>query len=178
MLTNCETKLCFNNFTPILISITNGTTQGCPLSMLLNVFYNMDLIDTAKGKHELSTGFINDCAFAAVVDTLTEAHAILKDMMECSNGGLEWSHSHNSPFKMSKLAIMDFARMPHDLAPTELKINKPNPNRSVSSHTITTSISYKYLGIIFNPKLSWRAHITKVIASVMKWSQQLWRIAN
>ena len=146
--------------------------------MLLYAFYNMDLIDIAKGKYELSTSFVDDCTFVAVADTLTEAHAILKDMMECSSGGLEWSHSHNLPFEMSKLAIMDFARMPHDLAPTELKINKPNPNRSVSSHTITTSISYKYLGIIFNPKLSWRAHITKVIASVMKWSQQLWRIAN
>ena len=146
--------------------------------MLLYAFYKVDLIDIAKGRHEHSAGFINDCAFVAVADTLNEAHAILKDMMEHSNGGLDWSHSYNLPFETLKLAIMDFARMPCDLAPNPLIINKPNPNRSVSTHTITTSISYKYLGIIFNPKLSWRGHITKVLASATKWSQQLWRIAK
>ena len=51
--------------------------QGCPLSMLIYAFYNANLIDIVKGKFELSTGFVDDCAFVAVVDTLDEAHKTL-----------------------------------------------------------------------------------------------------
>ena len=43
-----------------------------------------------------------------VADMLDEPHTGLKDMMEWTNGGLNWSHNHNSPFKLSKLAVMDF----------------------------------------------------------------------
>ena len=54
--------------------VTNGTTKGCPLLMLPYTFYNTDLINIAKGKSELSTGFVDDCTFIAVADTLDEAH--------------------------------------------------------------------------------------------------------
>ena len=40
------------------------------------------------------------------------------------NGGLDWSHSHNSPSELSKLAVMDFTRTPNDIASTPLSINK------------------------------------------------------
>lgn len=88
MLTNCGTRLQFNNYLSDPIHISNGMTQGCPLLMLLYAFYNTDLIDIAKGKCELSTDFINDCAFIAIADTLDNSHGILKNMMERTNGGL------------------------------------------------------------------------------------------
>ena len=146
--------------------------------MMLYVFYNADLINIAKGKFELSTGFVDDCAFIAVANSLDEAHLVLKNMMECTGGSLEWSLSHNSPFKLSKLAIMDFTRTSHDTASTPLQIDKPGPNNTTTSHTITSVSSYKYLGVIFNPKLSWNSHITKVAAKAAWWSHQLWRIAK
>ena len=82
--------------------------------MLAYAYYNADLIDIAKGKNELFAGFIDDCAFVAVADMLDETHCILKNMMERPNGGLDWSTSHNSPFKLFKLAIMNFSRTSHN----------------------------------------------------------------
>ena len=146
--------------------------------MLLYTFYNANLIDIAKGKWELSTGFVDDCMFVAMADTLNESHAILKDMTECTNGGLDWSHAHNSPFEISKLAVMDFARTSHDLASAPLQICKTNPDSMVSMQAIETTKNYKYLGMVVDPKLTWRVHITKVVAMATQWSQQLQRVAR
>ena len=44
MLTNWHTRLRFNGFTSDWVNIDNGIVQGDPLSMLIYLFYNADLI--------------------------------------------------------------------------------------------------------------------------------------
>lgn len=178
MLSNQQMHLRFDNFLSKPIDISNSTTQGCPLSMLLYTFYNADLIDIVQGKNELSTGFVDDCAFVAIGKTLNDTHNTLKDMMEWIGGRLKWSHCHNSLFKLSKLAIMDFPR-PHIIATSSpLIINMHHPNSTMTSSTVTNVQSYKYLGVIFEPKLSWQTHVTKVVASATCWTQQLWCVSK
>ncbi|KNZ73637.1 hypothetical protein J132_10537 [Termitomyces sp. J132] len=57
---------------------------------------------------ELLSGFVNDVMFLAVAKSLKETHIILKDVMECADGAFDWSLHHNSPFKLTKLALMNF----------------------------------------------------------------------
>ena len=80
MLSKWKTQLRFNDYISEPLEVNNGMMQGCLLSMLIYVYYNVDLIDITKGKCEMSTGFIDDCAFVAIGDTLTDTHCILKDM--------------------------------------------------------------------------------------------------
>ncbi|KIJ09202.1 hypothetical protein PAXINDRAFT_57832, partial [Paxillus involutus ATCC 200175] len=62
-----RTKLKCDGYLSEWISITNGIGQGDPLSMILYIIYNSDLVDTAKGrnKQELALAFIVDTAFIA-----------------------------------------------------------------------------------------------------------------
>jgi hypothetical protein len=106
MLTDRTTRLKFDDFISDPIPLKNGTTQGDPSSMLFYSFYNAPLIETAKSDDELSPGFVDDSMMLATGDSLDICHAKLKDMMERPGGGFEWSLTHNSPFELSKTALI------------------------------------------------------------------------
>lgn len=72
MLSKRQTQLHFDDFISKPITINNGTTQGCPLLMLIYAYYNTNLIDIVRGKHKLSTGFVDDCMFMATGDTIED----------------------------------------------------------------------------------------------------------
>ena len=177
-LTGRSTRLKFDDFTSDPIPLDNGTTQGDPDSMLLYGFYNAPLIETASSPDELSPGFVDDSMMLAIGDSLAECHLKLKDMMERPNGGLEWSTTHNSPFELSKTALMNFPRSHRDTLPGNLVLNKTNPDGSISAHSISAVLSYKYLGVIFDPSLRWKFQHAKAHASATFWTSRIWRLSK
>ena len=102
-----KTRLCFNDFLLDWISITNGIRQGDPFSMLLFIIYNSDLVETAKGKSELTLAFVDNTAFIAIGKSFEKTHSILRSMLE-QEGGYHWSRDHNSRFETSKFTLIDF----------------------------------------------------------------------
>jgi len=141
--------------------------------MILYAFYNALLILAALHKYETSLGFVDDSMFLAIGNSLTEAHVIVKNMMEHPGGGFDWSISHNSLFELSKLALMNFPHSQHDVIPAGLSISRHNINGSVTAKSVKTVSTYKYLGVVFDSKLHWTAHFQKVIASSTWWSFQV-----
>ncbi|KAG5717879.1 hypothetical protein E4T56_gene1444 [Termitomyces sp. T112] len=154
-LSNCQTKLKFNNYCSDWLSVNNGTTQGCPLSMLFYAFYNAPLlcIIDPSSRSELSSGFVDDVMFLATAEPLMETHAILKDIMEHTQSTFLWSLSHHSAFELLKLALMNFPQSFRDSIPTNLSLQHINLNQSTATQVINTIVSYKYLGVVFDPKL-------------------------
>ena len=141
-------------------------------------FYNAPLMETATLDDELSPGFVNNSMVLAIGDTLEECHMKLKDMMECPNGGFVWSLTHNSPFELSKTVLMNFPRSFRDPIPGPLSLNRHNPDGSVTTSQTHPVASYKYLGVLFDPKLRWTLHQKKALTMATYWASQIGRLAK
>ena len=177
-LTGCTTHLKFNDFVSEVLQLDNGTTQGDPSSMLYYSFYNVPLIEVAASEDKLSPGFIDNSMMLAISNTLAQCHAKLKDMLERLGGGFDWSYLHNSPFELSKTALMNFPRSYRDIIPGGLSLDKPNPDRSTSNSLTAPVISYKYLGVIFDPGLRWTLQHTKAVTVASFWASRIWRLSK
>jgi ribonuclease HI len=102
----------------------------------------------------------------------------LKDMMERPKGGFDWSLTHNSPYELSKTALMNFPRSYRDIIPGALSLDKPNLDGSVTTSLTYPVTSYKYLGVIFDPKLRWTLQQTKALTTAAFWSSRIWRLSK
>ena len=177
-LTGRTTRLKFDDHLSDALQLNNGTTQGDPSSMLYYSFYNAPLIEVATSADELSPGFINDTMILAIGNTITQCHTKLKDMMERPGGCFEWSYIHNSPFELTKTALMNFPRSYRDPIPGSLSLDKPNQDGSTSNSLTAPVMSYKYLWIIFNSKLWWSLQHTKALTAASFWASRIWRLAK
>lgn len=99
-------------------------------------------------------------------------------MMERDGGGFTWSRLHNLPFELSKIAVMDFPRQCSPPASSALTLHKPNVDGSTTIQTVPSVNSYKYLGVFFDPRLSFKLHAEKAVSKATWWTSQLWRISK
>jgi len=145
MLNGRSTTLKYDGHTLEPIEIDNGIGQGDPLSMVLYQFYNTDLLDIPKGKSEDALAYVDDTIMVATAEDFTQVHEILASMM-CREGGVsEWSKTHNSPLKYSKLALIDFAHRSSSKTRTLLQL----PQKQIEPTSST-----KYLGVVIDQTLS------------------------
>ena len=90
------------------VDIDNGIVQGDPLSMLLYLFYNADLLGDIK-KMEAKIVYVDDANFFAEGPDFKTAYEKLHDMMTQEGGGQDWARTHGSRFEMSKLELVGFS---------------------------------------------------------------------
>jgi hypothetical protein len=164
-----RTQLKFDGHLSDWISIRNGIGQGDPLSMILYVIYDSDLVDIAVGrsKTERTLAFVDDTAFIAIGKSFHETHAILKNMLERTGGGYDWARDHNSKFETSKFALVDFSM-------NAVKERSPLTTRGI---TITPTATHRFLGVILDQALRWTAHIAYALAKGTAYVFQLRRLS-
>ena len=175
MLTNRQTRLSFDDYLSTPIPITNGNNQGCPMLMMFYAFYNAGLLELSPpgSTDERQFGFVDDVTLLATGPTFVETHEKLKSMMERTGGAFNWSESHNSPFELTKLALMNFA--PRHTNDTPLTIHHAKMNRTT---TVKAATTYRFLGVLFDPKLRWKAQREKAARSATTWINLVKRLSR
>jgi hypothetical protein len=115
--------------------------------MILYQFYNADLLEISKSRDESSMAYVDNTLLIAIAKTFEEAHEMLAEMMTRENRVIEWSRTHNSPLKYSKLALIDFAH------PASMK---ERTSLTLPSEEIQPMPSTKYLGVMLDQHLNWK----------------------
>ena len=162
------------------IPVTNGIGQGDPLSMLLYIIYNADLIDIPTNpESEDALGYVDDIAIITIGVNLTETTNRLKNIMTNPGGGLNWSKAHNSKFEVNKSAIMHLTRKTIQYPDNNIeRIPIPRPELVLEGQIVKEVQTYKYLGVIIDSRLNWTEQAQWATANATKWILQFCRLTK
>lgn len=148
-LSHRQIRIHIDGFTSEEYTLTTGIPQGSPLSLILYLFYNADLLD---GYNQLqgttATGFIDDIAILAVGDTTDETNQSLQEALQIAEG---WAATHASLFAPDKFQLTHFTR-----ARTKFDTSKILETRWGQ---IVPKGTCKYLGLTMDTSLRWKQHI-------------------
>jgi Reverse transcriptase (RNA-dependent DNA polymerase) len=108
-LTDRSTTLKLQEYTAPSAPIQTGIPQGSPLSPILYLFYNADLIETCKTENTESIGYIDDVSILAVGPTPQHNCKILKTTHRRAEN---WARQHGSQFAPTKYELVHFTRNP------------------------------------------------------------------
>ena len=180
LLTDRRTRIKFDDFTSETIDIFNGIGQGDPLSMILYIIYNADLLEIIDDDlNEDALGYVDDIALIAIGDSFEETTVKLRNLMIKQDGALNWSISHNSRFEITKSAILHLTRKTmRDPEDDSNRIQLPRPPLIVNNQTIAEVQSYKYLGIQIDTQLRWKEQAQRAVANATKWLLQYRRLTK
>jgi Reverse transcriptase (RNA-dependent DNA polymerase)/Endonuclease-reverse transcriptase len=142
-----STKLQFNGASSDEIQVPAGVPQGSPLSPLLFMFYNADLLDYQVSSSDMALGFIDDVVYgtAGTSDIANSRH--LKQMLLKAE---VWRKQHGAQFEESKYVLIHFTRNRFKSTKAPITINKTK---------ISPSDEAKYLGVVLDKQLRFKAHL-------------------
>src|SRR5579859_6516356 len=100
------TQLKFNGVNSEEIATNAGVPQGSPISPILYMYYNADLLEI-PGTRAQSLGFIDDIAYGIQGETDDDNVALLKTMLERAE---TWRATHGAQFETTKYMLVHFTR--------------------------------------------------------------------
>src|SRR5947207_4436730 len=141
-----STKMYFNNRTSDSLNVPAGVPQGSPLSLLLYMYYNVDLLDVATKPNDIALGFIDDIVYGTAGTTDIGNVRKLKQMLKEAE---KWRTRHGAQFEQSKYILVHFTR--NYRKSTEAAL-------TIEGTKIEPTDEAKYLGVIFDKGLRYKAH--------------------
>ena len=148
-LTGRTTQLRFNGATSSDINIEAGIPQGSPLSPILFMLYNAELLEIPKAP-DLALGFIDDIAYGISGQT---AQSNIERLQAILSKSEEWKEKHGAQFEPSKYMLVHFTRNTRHDVSAGIQLNDT---------TIAPGKEARYLGVIFDQKLKFHAHLDHV----------------
>ncbi len=131
--------------------LKSGTPQGSPLSPLLYIIYTSDSVNAVHQHTEYGL-FADDTALWSSSNTISN----LKDRLQKSvNEFNKWCQTWKLTIQPIKTELIYFSPHPKKKYKHQLEI-------LVESETIKPQAMARYLGVIFDNKLTWRPHIKHI----------------
>ena len=124
-LSDRSSTLKLQEYTAPSAPIQTGIPQGSPLSPILYLFYNADLIEACKTENTEAVGYIDDASILAVGPTAQRNCKTLKTIHRKAE---KWALQHGSQFAPAKYELVHFTRDPKANTPTLSACHMP-PSR-------------------------------------------------
>jgi hypothetical protein len=139
-----------------------GIPQGSPLSPILYVFYNANLVEGRMSKDQGSLGFIDDfTAWVTALDTQAATEMLQRQVIPKAE---KWSRESGATFEADKTGLVHFTR------PRDTRANTGEAQGGL--HFMGTSIKpqdrVKILGVVLDHNLKMSAHLDKVILAATR----------
>jgi ribonuclease HI len=151
-LSDRHTHILVDGFRSQNYTINTGIPQGSPLSPLLYILYNADLIDQCNEQTDvMSTGYIDDVAILAWGKTTERTCETLGTILDKAQ---RWATTHASVFAPDKFQLTHFTR----------SRKRINVDASIQTDwgEIKPSPTCKYLGLTLDTKLKWREQVETI----------------
>jgi hypothetical protein len=141
-----------NGYTTIPTKLPDvGLPQGSPLSPILYILYNADLVDKKIDYRGGAIAFVDDySAWVTGPDVETNTAVIQAQLIPRAE---EWAKESGATFQAEKTSFIHFTRSAVKSKQTTVR---------VGMETITSSNSIKLLGVVLDAKLLFHEHVAKV----------------
>ena len=168
-ITDRTTKIKLPEYTSDWFPVGTGIPQGSPLSPILYLFYNADLLEICTDLETQSStiGYIDDVAIMVRGPSMDDNIATLANIYPRA---AIWSKQYASLFSPTKYQLMHLTSEDKALYRPVLG---PEPGLSIEGHMIAPAENCKYLGLIIDKHVSWSAHVNYLEAKTTKRLQLL-----
>ena len=164
-----RTILTFDDFVSELYAIDSGIDQGCPLSVVLYVFYTSDLLDSGDKKRKVTpVGSMDNVAVVVVAATMDLAHGKLCWYMMCDGGGQTWSEEQNSTYSVDKSAVMN----------CNCRNKNVGPGLMLGEEVVPATDCHPFLGALIDCQLRFHQQVARAVAKGSQWVTVIKRMAK
>jgi exonuclease III len=141
-----------------------GLPQGSPLSPILFLFFNADLVQRHIDSHGGAIAFVDD--FTAWVTGPT-AQSNREGIETIIDDALDWERRSGATFEAEKTAIIHFTRKPYksESEPFNIKGQEVQPKNHV-----------KILGVVMDAKIKYKEHIARASSKGLEAALELKRL--